>query len=91
MKFKRYILWAVIVLAALPVSAANDNAARIKIVERLQNRLSEAVTHFQSVVEKRQRDFRADRVIVKYKGDKNFQRLTLKGERVDDAIARFRN
>lgn len=85
-----------IVLMALPASAANDMPVKVKVleknasvVERLQNRLSQAVTHFQSVVEKRQRDFRADRVIVKYKGDKNFQVLKLKNENVDEAITRL--
>ena len=96
MKFTRYILLAAIALAALPVSAADDISIRIKaleksasVVERLQNRLSQAVANFQSAVEKRQRDFRADRIIVKYKGDKNFQVLKLRGENVDDAIARL--
>ncbi|TSC67041.1 MAG: serine protease [Parcubacteria group bacterium Gr01-1014_73] len=89
MKFNRYILLATIALAALPVSAANDNSVRINVVERLQERLSQAVANFQSVVEKRQRDFRADRIVVKYKGDRKFQTLNLRGESVNGAIARL--
>ena len=97
MKLNRWVLGIVaVVLVALPASAANDIPVRIKvseknasIVERLQNRLSQAAAHFQSVAEKRQRDFRADRIVVKYKGDKNFQVLKLRGENVNDAIARL--
>ncbi|HEY4495985.1 MAG TPA: S8 family serine peptidase [Candidatus Paceibacterota bacterium] len=87
---------ATIILVALPASAANDVSVKVNVaeksqnfIERLQNRLSQSVARFQSVVEKRQRDFRADRVIVKYKGDKNFQVLKLKSENVDDAITRL--